>query len=146
MASKKQGTKKDSPISPTQAGKTLKVENHQKTIDQMSIARLIADKFGYKLYDIISVIEEEQKLTMEYAKMGYKVIKKNYLTIEGRKMEGKKGWKSPLDGKIYDLPTKTRVVVRVGDGFKRYIENRKMPDKLCRFVDNSSANPVAVDA
>ena len=94
MASKKQGTKKETTTTPTQAGKTLKVENHQKTIDQMSIARLIADKFGYKLYDIISVIEEEQKLTMEYAKMGYKVIKKNYLTIEGRKMEGKK------DGKV----------------------------------------------
>ena len=92
MASKKQGTKKDTPTTPTQAGKTLKAENHQKTIDQMSIARLIADKFGYKLYDIISVIEEEQKLTMEYAKMGYKVIKKNYLTIER--------WKAKKDGKV----------------------------------------------
>ena len=139
MASKKQGTKKDE-------GKSLKSKNTMKTIDQLSIARQIAEKFGFKLSDVLSVIEEEQKLTMEYAKMGYKVIKKNYLTIEGRKMEGKKGWKSPLDGKIYDLPTKTRVLVRVGDGFKRYIENRKMPDKLCRFVDNSSATPVAVDA
>ena len=135
MASKKQGTKKDE-------GKSLKSKNTVKTIDQMTVARQIAEKFGFKLSDILAVIEEEQKLTMEYAKMGYKVIKKNYLTIEGRKMEGKKGWKSPLDGKIYDLPTKTRVLVRVGDGFKRYIENRKMPDKLCRFVDNSSA-PIA---
>lgn len=141
MATKKQGTKKDPT---TQEEKTLKSTRNQKTIDQLSIARLIAEKFGYKLFDIVSVIEEEQKLTMEYAKMGYKVIKKNYLTIEGRKMEGKKGWKSPLDGKTYDLPTKTRVLVRVGDGFKRYIENRKMPEKLCRFVDNSSSNPVTV--
>ena len=79
------------------------------------------------------------------AKMGYKVIKKNYLTIEGRKMEGKKAWKSPLTGKIYDIPAKTRILVRVGDGFKRYIENKKMPDKLCRFVDSAANVPVAVN-
>ena len=116
-----------------------------KTIDQMTVARQIAEKFGFKLSDILAVIEEEQKLTMEYAKMGYKVIKKNYLTIEGRKMEGKKAWKSPLTGKIYDIPTKTRILVRVGDGFKRYIENKKMPDKLCRFVDSGASTPAVAN-
>ena len=126
-----------------ETGKSLKSKNLMKTIDQMSIARQISEKFGFKLSDIIAVIEEEQKLTMEYAKLGYKVIKKNYLTIEGRKFEGKKAWKSPLDGKIYDIPTKTRILVRVGDGFKRYIENKKMPEKLCRFVDGSG-NEIAV--
>lgn len=106
-----------------------------RTIDQMSIARSIAEKFGLKISDVVAVIEEEQKMTMEYAKMGYKVIKKNYLTIEGRKVEGKAGWICPLDGKVYDIPAKTRILVRVGDGFKRYVESKKMPDKLCRFVD-----------
>ena len=67
MASKKQGTKKDE-------GKSLKSKNTVKTIDQMTVARQIAEKFGFKLSDILAVIEEEQKLTMEYAKMGYKVI------------------------------------------------------------------------
>ena len=82
--------------------------------------------------------EEKKTLTMEYVKMGYKVIKKNYITIEGRKYGAKVGWKSPLDGKTYDLPAKTRILVRVGDGFKRYIENKKMPEKLCRFVDTGA--------
>ena len=74
MASKKQGTKKEE-------GKSLKSKNTVKTIDQMTVARQIAEKFGFKLSDILAVIEEEQKLTMEYAKMGYKVIKKNYLSF-----------------------------------------------------------------
>lgn len=135
MANKKQATKKE-------PGKTLKAPNTKKTIDQMTVARQIAEKFGFKLSDILAVIEEEQKLTMEYAKMGYKVIKKNYLTIEGKLMPGKKSWKSPLTGKLYDLPAKTRIMVRVGDGFKKYIENKKMPEKLCRFVDNvATATP-----
>mgnify|MGYP003313269433 CR=1 FL=1 len=82
--------------------------------------------------------EEKKTLTMEYVKMGYKVIKKNYITIEGRKYGAKVGWKSPLDGKTYDLPARTRILVRVGDGFKRYIENKKMPEKLFRFVDSSA--------
>ena len=105
-----------------------------KTIDQMSLARQIAQKFGLRLTDVMSVIEEEQKLTMEYVRMGYKVIKKNYLTIEGRKVAGKKDWKSPLDGKTYTIEPSVRVVVRVGVGFKNFITDKKMPEKLCRFV------------
>ena len=108
-----------------------------KTIDQMTIARLIAQRLNVKLSDAISVIEAEQKLTMEYVKMGYKVIKKNYLTIEGRLGEAKKNWVSPLNGKTYTLPAKTRVLVRVGVGFKNFIDNKKMPEKLCRFVGST---------
>ena len=88
----------------------------------------------YEALDVVSIIEEEQKLTMEYARMGYKVIKKNYLTIESKRFEGKKDWVCPLDGKKYTLEPKTRVLVRVGVGFKRYISDKQMPDKLCRFV------------
>lgn len=117
--------------------RTLREKNHRKTIDQLTIARQIADKFGFKLSDVMAVIEEEQKVTMEYVKGGYKVIKKNYLTIEGRRMEGKAAWKSPLTGKTYDIPAKVRILVRVGDGFRKYIENRKMPEKLCRFVSGT---------
>lgn len=120
--------------------KTAKTVKPMRTIDQLTIARTIANKFNFKVSDVIAIIEEEQKMTMEYAKMGYKVIKKNYLTIEGRHTEAKIGWKSPLDGKTYDIPAKTRILVRVGDGFKRYVENRKMPEKLCRFVDSSATD------
>lgn len=111
-----------------------KVAPKIRTIDQLSIARIIAQKYDMKLSDVVSIIEEEQKLTMEYARMGYKVIKKNYLTIESKRFEGKKDWVCPLDGKKYTLEPKTRVLVRVGVGFKRYISDKQMPDKLCRFV------------
>lgn len=116
--------------------KDTKTKAH--TIDQMSFARMIAQKLNFKISDVIAVIENEQKLTMEYVKMGYKVIKKNYITIESRKYEGKKNWVSPLDGKAYTIAPTTRVLVRVGVGFKNYIESKKMPEKLCRFVEDTT--------
>ena len=115
-----------------------------RTIDQMSFARLIAQKFGFKISDVLAIIEEEQKLTMEYVKMGYKVIKKNYITLESRKIDGRKNWVSPLNGKTYNIAPTNRILVRVGDGFKRFIDNKKMPEKLCRFVE-SSDSPIAVN-
>ena len=66
----------------------------QRTIDQLSFARLIAQKLNLKLVDVMTVIEEEQKLTMEYVRLGYKVIKKNYLTIQSRSYQGKEKWKN----------------------------------------------------
>ena len=88
-----------------------------RTIDQLTFARMIAQRYSLKISEVLQIIEDEQKLTMEYVKLGYKVIKKNYLTIEGRKYPAKKGWTSPLNGKKYDLPAQTRVLVRVGAGF-----------------------------
>ena len=122
----------------TSKKETKAIKARARTIDQMSIARLIAQKYNMKLSDVIAIIEEEQKFTMEYARMGYKVIKKNYLTIESKHYEGKENWVSPLNGKKYNLEPKTRVLVRVGIGFKRYITDKQMPDKLCRFVGSAS--------
>ena len=50
--------------------KTMKAEKIMRTIDQLSIARSIAEKTGFKISDVLAVIEEEQKMTMEYVKMG----------------------------------------------------------------------------
>lgn len=108
-----------------------------KTIDQLSFARMIAQKFNLKLSDVTKVIEEEQRLTIEYVRLGYKVIKKNYLTIESRKYAGKKDWISPLDGKNYQLPPTTRILIRAGEGFKNVVASKKMPEKLCRFVGST---------
>ena len=125
------------PTEKTKQKRTLtKSRITPKTIDQLSFARMIAQKYSVKVSDVTQIIEAEQKLTMEYVKMGYKVIKKNYLTIESKKYEAKKNWKCPLNGKTYNIEPKRRVLVRVGEGFKLYITDRKMPEKLCRFVDN----------
>ena len=111
-----------------------------RTIDQLSFARTIAQKFNLKISEVLQIIEEEQKLTMEYVKLGYRVIKKNYITIEGRLYPAKKAWISPLTKLTYDLPAKTRVLVRVGTGFQQYIDDRKMPERLCRFVGGDASD------
>lgn len=131
---------------PKKSEKTSKTTKSKtpKTIDQLSLARIIAHKLDMKISDVINVVEAEQKLTMEYVKMGYKVIKKNYITIESRKYGAKKNWVSPLDGKTYSLPAQVRILVRVGEGFKTFITDKKMPDKLCRFVASPEA-PSTVD-
>lgn len=129
--------------SNTKGTKKTKDTQNQRTIDQMSFARMIAQKHSLKISEVLQVIEDEQKLTMEYVKLGYRVIKKNYLTIEGRKYPAKKGWTSPLNGLTYDLPAKTRVLVRVGAGFQQFIDDRRMPERLCRFVDGDTSNSAA---
>ncbi len=114
-----------------------------KTIDQMTLARQIAHKYEMTLSEVLAIIEEEQKLTMEYARLGYKVIKKNYLTIESKPVSGKKGWVSPLTKKTYDIAPTQRVMVRVGEGFKQYVADRQMPKKLCRFVSSPTVQAQA---
>ena len=133
------------PTKPTKKRTIVSGVPKPRTIDQLSMARMIAQKYSINVSDVTTIIEAEQKLTMEYVKMGYKVIKKNYLTIESKKYEAKKNWRSPLDGKIYDIAARTRVLVRVGEGFKQYTTDRNMPEKLCRFVSNPKSLEIGSD-
>lgn len=113
---------------------TKTVKNPVKTIDQLTFARIIAQKYELTINTVLDIILEEQKLTMKYVDDGYKVIKKNYLTLEPRTYESKT-WISPLDKKTYEFAERKRVIIRVGDGFKNYLnKNKKQDDKLCRFV------------
>ena len=124
-------TKKESKEKKAAAIKRMPV----KTVDQMTFARLIAQKYELTINTVLDIILEEQKLTMRFVNDGYKVIKKNYLTIESKSYEGKKAWVSPLDKKTYEVPDRKRVLIRVGEGFKSYINGtQKKDDKLCRFV------------
>ena len=111
-----------------------------KSVDQLTIAKMISERTGIMLSDVQDVIELEQKYTMDFIRRNCKVIKKNYLTLVPIFVAGKT-FKSPLNGKDYVISPKRGVTVRVGDGFKAYIsENgKKMPEKLCRFVDGSQA-------
>jgi len=138
-------TKPTKPTKPTKKRTIVSGVPKPRTIDQLSMARMIAQKYSINVSDVTTIIEAEQKLTMEYVKMGYKVIKKNYLTIESKKYEAKKNWQSPLDGKIYDIAARTRVLVRVGEGFKQYTTDRNMPEKLCRFVSNPKSLEIGSD-
>lgn len=52
-----------------------------KTVDQLTIAKMIADKTGLTITEITEIIELEQKLTMSFIKKGREVIKENYLTL-----------------------------------------------------------------
>lgn len=57
---------------------------------------------------ITRVIEEEQKLTMLKIKKGYKVCKKNYLTLTPVSTKERK-IHSPLTQKVYEIPAKNSV-------------------------------------
>ena len=109
-----------------------------RTVDQMTIARLISNKTGLTITEIQEIIELEQKYTMDYIKRGRKVVKKNYLTLTPTVIKGKK-FISPLNGVEYELLPRMGVMVKVGAGFKAYISNnqKKMPKKICRFVDGT---------
>jgi len=115
----------------------MKKENRNKTVDQLTVAKMIADKYNINLSSVITIIEEEQKITMEFVRSGYKVIKKNYVTFTPIKKKGYR-MKSSLDGKEYDIPERTIVKSSIGLGFKSYVSNNtsKMPDRICRFVDS----------
>jgi hypothetical protein len=112
-----------------------------KSVDQLTIAKVVATRMGMAPSQIIEVIEMEQKTTMNYVKRGYRVVKKNYLTITPK---AKKSFmiSSPLTNQTYMLPEKVSVRVKVGIGFKNYVSNKgaKMPNRLCRFVKDVKIN------
>ena len=58
-----------------------KPEENMKSIDQLTIAKEIAQELSQHAPLVSKVIEAEQKLTMKYVKEGYKIIKKNYVTF-----------------------------------------------------------------
>ena len=126
-------------VQPKEKKEVVKSKKEKiRTVDQMTIARLISNKTGLTITEIQEVIELEQKFTMDYIKRGRKVVKKNYLTLTPNIIKGKK-FISPLNGVEYELPPRMGVIVKVGAGFKAYISNnkKKMPEKICRFVDGT---------
>lgn len=120
----------------TKAKKTTKGINRPmvKTVDQLTLARIIAQKHEIPIAEVLEIVVEEQKLTMQFVNDGYRVIKKNYLTMEAKQYESKT-WVSPLDKKTYETGEHRRVLVRIGEGFKSFLnDNKKMEDRLCRFI------------
>jgi phage-related protein len=113
----------------------------KRSIDQLTIAKIVATRMGMNLNQVSEIIETEQKTTMSYVKRGYRVVKKNYLTIFPT-IQKAKALTSPLNNKSYLVPEKTSVRVRVGMGFKSYVSNKgaKMPNRLCRFVKDVKVN------
>ena len=105
-----------------------------KSIGQRDIAKALSLKFGLNISEIESIIEEEQKLTMMYVSRGYKVIKKNYITIKPVVQHPRK-FVCPINKKEYNIPKRYRILITAGCGFKSYVnKDKKMPDKMCRFV------------
>ena len=105
-----------------------------QSIDQLSIAKIVATRLGLDLNTVIAVIDMEQKTTMSYIKRMHRVVKKNYLTLTPRARDPYT-FTSGIDGKEYNVPKAIKVSVRIGEGFKAYVSDfREMSDKLCRFV------------
>lgn len=113
-------------------GKTI------KSISQKEIAREISVELNMSAEIISRIIDLEQRKTMEYCKKGFKVIKKNYLTLTPINKPEKTVF-SYITNKEYKVIAKTVVKVTVGEGFKSFVnDNLPMKDKLCRFVGKSS--------
>jgi hypothetical protein len=114
----------------------IKTEKKQ-SIDQLTVAKVVASRLGLDLNTVISVVELEQKTTMSYVKRGYKITKKNYLTIEPKLKDGYT-FNSGIDGKEYQVPERVRLLIRAGEGFKNYVnEDNRMKNLLCRFIDGN---------
>jgi hypothetical protein len=106
-----------------------------KSIEQIEIAKIVATKLGLTVGQVIDVIETEQQLTMSHVKRGFRVVKKNYLTLIPTIREPYT-LISKLDKKEYKVDKRVRVKVKVGQGFKSYVadKGKSMPNKICRFV------------
>lgn len=110
------------------------MSKENKTIDQLTIAKRISKEMPeFSVGDIQKIILREQELTMFAVCNGYKVVKKNYLTIYPVNVKSKV-ITSPLNGEQYEIGEHQAVSVRVGAGFKAIVADRKMPSKLCRSV------------
>ena len=105
-----------------------------KTLDQITIAKqILKENPQYNLSDIQKIIQREQELTMYAISKGFKVVKKNYITLYPMNVK-ERVMVSPLNGEKYSIPPHKSVGVRVGEGFKAIVGNRKMPSKICRSV------------
>ena len=96
----------------TKKKKTIKAP--VKTIDQLTFARIIAQKYELPINTVLNIILEEQKLTMMYVSRGYKVIKKNYITIKPAVQHPRK-FVCPINKKEYDKIN--NYIKFTGDGF-----------------------------
>lgn len=109
-----------------------------QSVSQNEIAKEIAEQTNLPLETITRIVYLEQKLTMISLKEGKRVVKKNYLTLIPI-IRGKKNFHSPLTNKDYAVKESKRIKVIVGAGFKAFVNpTKKMPQKMCRFVDNCS--------
>lgn len=110
------------------------MDRENKTIDQLTIAKIIAKEMEHiSLADVQKIIQREQELTMYAVCKGYKVVKKNYITLYPTQVKTRV-LVSPLNGGSYEIPAHTTVNVRVGEGFKAVVAEKDMPSKICRSV------------
>ena len=117
-----------------------------KSVEQLAVAKIVATKLGITIGQVTDVIETEQQVTMAHVKRGFRVVKKNYLTIIPTTQPAYT-MVSKLDKKEYVIEKRTRIKVKIGQGFKSYVadKGKSMPNRICRFVkDSKSAKQMLV--
>ncbi len=115
----------------------MRVENKKElSVDQKTVARIIASRLSLDVKTVEQVIDMEQKTTMTYIKRGFKVTKKNYLVMEPKMHKGYT-FTSHINGEEYEVPNKVKISVRIGERFKSYVNDQSsMANRLCRFVES----------
>ena len=104
-----------------------------KSITQQEIAKTIAEQLGCSIEVVTQIIEAEQKITMQKVRDGFKVCKKNYLTLTPKNVS-ERTITSPLTNIAYKLPEHKTVRVSIGQGFKALLGGKQMKKRICRFV------------
>lgn len=100
----------------------MRKNEETRTIDQKSLAKVVAARMGREPEEILAIIEEEQRMTMSYVRRGYRVEKRGYLTLEP-KIFPAYTFISGLDGKPRHVETRKRLSIRLGQHFKDYLKH-----------------------
>ncbi|XMB85434.1 HU family DNA-binding protein [Mycoplasmatota bacterium WC44] len=95
------------------------------SMTQLDIGREIVRKLrGYTLKEVLEILDIEKQVIRIAIKRKKRVVLRNFLTFETAVMPERK-WKSALDGKTRTSPSKLRILVRPGKGFKDYVNSTK---------------------
>lgn len=92
-----------------------------KTMTQQDIYKAISSKLrGFTLSEIKEILDVEKQVIKKAVKQKKRVIMKDYMTLYGKSVEGRK-FISKLDGVERVIGPKVRVCTRIGKGFKALV-------------------------
>ena len=107
-----------------------------ETVEEGTIIKQVAGQLNIPETTVKNILDSEFEITRRAINSGKKIIKKNYLTFVPR-LKKARDMVSPVTKKTYHVEEKRDVTVHIGAGFKAFICNKKMPEKICRFVKNA---------
>ncbi|XMB85878.1 HU family DNA-binding protein [Mycoplasmatota bacterium WC44] len=110
---------------PKKVTKSTKKKTKLKSVNQLDIEREIVKMTrGFTLKEISEILDAEKKVIKSVINKKKKVVMKGYMTLSPTLLPERK-FKSALDGKVRVIPPTVRISVRIGKGFKDYVNSTK---------------------